>query len=445
MTGNPAKPRLLLWAWVSVAVFVVSLLALTALQYRMPEDANSYFGLNHDGVRIFQQQLFGDTLYGMDPGAFKFAFRLLLVIAWASYGAAVFLGLRENILKPKAIITVIVLASVALAIFWPASLSNDSFAYIAYARMKVLYHQNPYSVSPTYLETVKDPTAWSIPWKMLSSYGSLWTVLSIGLITLLKNASLWWQEVVIKLIEAGALIGAALAGRRITAHLYPGKENLALLAIGLNPLLMIEGPGNGHNDMLMTCLLLVAISCFLGRKWLCGGLWLGLSIGIKLITIVALPWVIMEYIRSKGDRNKATTSVALVVLALAPAILCYLPFLGDGSPLGGLLQRWAWGSTGGGGGSIVRTAIRLVPLIAIYAGLSIWLWRDNKPGKWLTAWVFFSLALIFATSHVWFPWYFIWPAAVSLACWNRLHVGLSTAGIVLTLMLSFLYSVSLGW
>ena len=443
MPGNPEKPRLLLWAWVSVAIFVISLLALTALQYRMPEDANSYFGLNHDGVRIFQEQLFGETLYGMDVGTYMLAFRLLLVVVWMSYGAAVFLGLRGSVLKPKTVIALTALVAIALAVFWPASLSNDSFAYIAYARMQVLYGQNPYAVSPTYLETVKDPTAWSIPWKMLSSYGSVWTLLSIGLITLLKNAGLWWQEVAMKLIQAGALIGAALAGRRIAGYLYPGKENLALLAIGLNPLLLIEGPGNGHNDMLMTCLLLMAVACFLARKWLLGGLIFGLSIGVKLITIAALPWVITEYVRSKGERNKAVNGVALVLLAVAPVILCYLPFLSQGSPLGGILQRWAWGSYVHAGSSAMKTAIRVVPLLIIYGIVTFRLWRYPRPGQWLTAWIPFSLALIFLTSRIWFPWYFIWPWAVSLTLWDRLHVRVSYAGLVGTLVLSFLYSITL--
>ena len=456
MPDNPTRSPLLLWTWVSISVFVISLLALMALQYQMPEEAGSFFGLNHDGVRIFQEQLFGETLYGMDPGTYMLAFRLLLIIVWLSYGAAVFLGMRGSILKPKTIIALTAFVATALAVFWPASLSNDSFAYLAYARMKVLYGQNPYSTSPEFLETVGDPTAWSIPWKMMSSYGSVWTVLSIAVVTLLKNAGLWWQEVAIKLIEVGALIGAALAGRRIAAHLHPGKENLALLAIGLNPLLLIEGPANGHNDMLMTCFLLIAAACCLGRRWLLGGLMLGLSIGIKFVTITALPWILLEYLQGKGRQHKVVMSLTIVILAIMPLILCYLPFVGEGSPLAGMLERRDWGVhkpslegeiTGSLPHVIIGLAARALfgnplPVVLIFAGLTLWLYLSRKPGRWLAAWVPLSLFMIPATMGMPFPWYSIWPCAVSLSCWDRLHTWLSVICLTIAFVLSFLYSVA---
>lgn len=390
MSGKPRRPPLLAWSSIVIAVFIVSLMALMVLQYRMPPAARSLYGLNHEAVHIFQIKLLGHGLSSMGLRAYTLSFRLLLIIVWVSYALTVVLGLLGNVPKRRPIITLIALMSISLALLWPASLSYDSFAYLAYARTKALYGLNPYTVSPDFLERVGDPTAWSIPRRMLSSYGSVWTVLSIAVVALLKNAGLWWQEVAIKLIEAGALIGAALAGRR----------------------------------------------------WLLGGLMLGLYIGVKLITLAVLPWVIMEYVRSKGNRNKAMMGVALVVLALAPAILCYLPFMSDGLPVTGLLQRWAWGSYMQTGSSMARTAVRALPLLVIFAGLTFWLWRDRKPGAWLTAWAPFSLALILLTSRVWFPWYFIWPLAISLACWDWLHVRLSACCRVMTFLLSLSYSIA---
>ena len=456
MTGDPRKSRLVVRMWIPIAVFAASLLALTVLQYVMPPNADSYYGLNHEGIQLFQEKIVGHDSPSIALRTYTLSFRLLLGIAWISYALAVILGLRGTTPAPKMIIGLVSFLAVSLAVLWPASLSCDSFAYVAYARMKVLYGQNPYACSPEFLRTMGDPTYGFIPWKMFSSYGSVWTALTIGTVALLKNAGLWWQVVAMKLIEALALIGAALAGRRIAGHLSPGKENLALLAIGLNPVLLIEGPGNGHNDMLMTCFLLIAISIFLGRRWLLGGLWLGLSIGTKFVTIAALPWVVMEYLHSKGDRNKALMSLALVILALVPTILCYLPFAGHGSPLVGLFQRWVWGSHVPSAGSgieetwmhvgmeaVVRSAVRQLPLAIIFAGLTFWLWRERKPGKWLAAWVSFSISLILLTSGIWFPWYFIWPWAISLCCWDRLHIRLSSVCLVVTFLLSFMYSVVL--
>ena len=188
MSGKPARLPLLLWAWVSMAILIISLLALTALQYRMPHDAGSTFGLNHDGVRIFQQQLFGHQIPGMDLRTYMLAFRLLLGIAWISYALAVILGLRGTTPAPKMIIGLISFLAVSLAILWPASLSNDSSAYIAYARMKVLYGQNPHTSFPEYLLKASDPIGKLICWNVLSPCGSVWSMLTVGVVTLLRHA-----------------------------------------------------------------------------------------------------------------------------------------------------------------------------------------------------------------------------------------------------------------
>src|SRR5204863_5851009 len=92
-----------------------------------------------------------------------------------------------------------------------------------------------------------------------SGYGPVWTLISMALWGCLGWASAFWQLFGIKLLAATALLAAALAGRAIAERLEPGRGNLALLAIGLNPLFVLEGPGNGHNDLLMFALFMAGI------------------------------------------------------------------------------------------------------------------------------------------------------------------------------------------
>ena len=449
------------WAAVCVGISVGALLALTVLQYVMPQTMESVLGLNYPGVRHFQHVLLGTSFPGISNRAFVLCFRFLLAVVWISYALAVLAGLQGGILKLKSTLTLVVLVSILLAFFWPASLSSDSYAYVAYARMKVLYGQNPYTFVPASLHALGDPSASFLVHNMPSSYSSVWTLLSVGVVSLLHSAGLWWQEVAMKLIEAAALVMAALAGRTIARHVSPGKENLALLAIGLNPLFLVEGPGNGHNDLLMMSLLLVGISLFLKKRYLLGSLLFGLSVGIKFVTIAIVPWIIIEYCRGRRMREKALLTLTVMSLAIAPAALCYVPFMRDASLFAGLHQRWAWGLSPSAAaqeagvshwlvqygapepiarlGSIILTHW---PLAAIIVGLSLWLWWRRAGGRWLAAWVILSGSMILLTAGVWFPWYFIWPFAVSLTRWDRLHFNLSAVCFIMALTQTMAYTVA---
>ena len=56
--------------------------------------------------------------------------------------------------------------------------------------------------------------------------------------------------------------------------------------------------------MLLVCLLLVGAMFYWDKKYLLAALCLGLSVGIKLITLAVLPWVLMEYGRGRPGRQK---------------------------------------------------------------------------------------------------------------------------------------------
>jgi hypothetical protein len=69
--------------------------------------------------------------------------------------------------------------------------------------------------------------------------------------------------------------------------------------------------------------------------------------------------------------------------------------------------------------------------VEAFLALTAWLARSNRPGRWLDAWVTFSLIFVFQVMAIRFPWYMAWSimialtrrgplgsilAAVSLAC-----------------------------
>ena len=455
MPGNPKKPTSAFWT--ILAVFVITLLAFTALQYVTPDTAQSVYGLNQEGMHIFQQQFFGHQIRGMDLRTYTFSFRLLLSILWMSYAGLVILALRGGAGKAKTVVIVMVVMSVLLAILWPASLSFDPFTYIAYARIGVVHGQNPYACKPDYLSLVKDPSAQFAPWNQRTPWGPVWVLVCMLIVKVMHNAGLVWQVIAVKLLGAGALVGAAFAGKSISRHFSSDAGDVALLAIGLNPLFLVEGPGSGHNDLPMMGLLLVGISFFLKKRYFAASLLFGLSIGIKYITVLILPWAIMECCRGRPLRQKVWFSTAMVSLSAIPTVLCFLPFRHGSSAFAGLYERWLWSTYLPGGkstnpsdwvqqaathGSIVRALGLQFVLIPLFACLVFWVRERKAPNRWLTAWVLFSLSLILLVTGIWFPWYFMWPCAVSLACWDRLHIRLSAMCFAITFLLSMVYTVA---
>ena len=153
-----------------------------------------------------------------------------------------------------------------------------------------LYGQNPYLCLPIYLQKVGDSVAPYLVWN--------WPRSTLGVDTdrnrRRRPFACGRAVAADRRLEAGSgrRTGCCRAGG--PAHhpvLSPGRENLTLLAIGLNPLLLLEGPGSGHNDLLMVSFLLIGAMFYLEKKYLLAALFLGLSVGIKMVTLAVLPWV----------------------------------------------------------------------------------------------------------------------------------------------------------
>jgi hypothetical protein len=421
--------------------------------------------------------------------AFTAAFKTRLYIIWISYGFML-LGLfhRKNPLPIKPVLALIAGVAVVVAVVCPPILTGDPYAYIGYARIAVTYGHNPYSEAPiTFLQAHHEALAGRLAWNIPIVYGPLWTILSIILTAPLKFAGLWPQLVAMKLIEAVALVLAAVAGRGIAEHLQPGRGAIALLAIGLNPVLLLEGPGMGHNDLLLVALLLTAAFFQLKGKLVPAGLFLGLAIAVKVIALVALPWMLFELCRGKTLPAKAKLACALTALAILPTLIGYIPFWHGADTFTGVVARGVktfdatgaahqeaqskWLVAHGVGGGALRPALALVShwqelvLFLILTGMllarrrvSIWfalagpvllvpIWLDNdqmipwvlpivtviavfvltgKLGDWLIAWGLLTILFMTHSMGIPFPWYLCWFWPFFLVQWDRRHIVLSS-------------------
>jgi hypothetical protein len=440
---------------IGVAVIASSLLAFAALQYVMPESFVSGFSLNNAAVAHFGRKLLGKVPPPMDRSLFTLLFRLFLAIAWLGYLVAIGAGLSGGTLRPGRLVPAIGILAVILAVVCPPSLSTDSYAYVGHARLHTLYGLNPYTHSLTELGSLGDPTAQFVKVDMASVYGPIWTYLSAAVVFLLQPAGLWWQLVMMKLIGAAALVGVAVAGSKIADRFEPGRGDLALLAIGLNPLFLLEGPGNAHNDFLMMALFLAGAGFVLAKKELYGSFLIGLSAGIKFPPLAVLPWLMLDRPSVSGRAQATRLAAAKVALLLAPTVLGLAPLWQGSDTFAPVIKR-LHGMPGerrepGAIATTVRpdpaplalaALTRQAPVIVVYLGLTAWLLVRRRLAKrnWLDAWVILSVCLIVWTMGVWFPWYLSWPWAVILTRWDRPRLAASAACLGLAISALFKYS-----
>lgn len=434
-----------------VAVLLVALAALAALQYTVPLNyAAPVWGHNPPAAREWREHVLPHPLGAWDARTYVPAFRGLLVLAWAAYTLAVASALRRGALPFRTTRVLVMGAAFAFAVFAPPVLATDSFAYVAYARLYALYGQNPYTCLPSYLVFAHDPTVPFLFWNLPTVYGPVWTLLSATLVAVLHGSGLWAQVVAMKVVEAVALVAAALAGRRVAEGFAPGRGDLAFLAIGLNPLLLLEGPGNGHNDLLLMAGLLGAAALQQRGRWGPAALVLGLSVGVKFITVLALPWLVLACVRDRHGGDRARAALGLALVALLPTVICYLPFWQGAATFAGLQVRSQFGQTpdalardaqasgwllghGLPHGAILVALGRQWPVMLTLAVLTCWLWR--RPGTpWLAAWPLLAAALMVWGLGMPSPWYLTWLWAAALTRWNRW--GLAVSGVTLAASLA---------
>jgi len=195
-----------------------------------------------------------------------------------------------------------------------------------------------------------------------------------------------------------------------------GRNPWWVLAYAWNPLVSLEGAGNGHVDLLgALCLILTAFSLSRGRRTI-AALALALGVAVKFVPVVLLPL----FWRRIGIRDAA--------LALALLAVLYLPFLNSGRlPLGSLGAYLSWWRINGPlyivlGQILPNAALVMLPAASGFA-VAVWArrhWAIECPESW--AWPT-AIALLFAPTV--FPWYLLWltpflfsPSTLPLAVWS---------------------------
>ncbi len=295
----------------------------------------------------------------------------------------------------------------------------DIYDYSFEAKMLAAYHVSPLTHLP--VEFASDPWFKYIAWKSATApYGPLWVYLSTFVYSLV-GGDLLGILLAFKLLAATALLACAALAYFIVRRSRPRDALSAFALVAWNPLLLAEMGMNGHNDVLMTALALLALWLF-GRRqyvWSVAALVLaGLVKAPALILVPLLGIAVLRALTSAGARLQFAWRAALVGLVLV--IGAYAPVWSGTDTLGSLVthgdlfttspaavvwraaQLWMDADAAKG---LVRLAALSVFCIG-YVGVAA---RMDGGGSTLAQGAFTATLLMLTTITFWFqPWYLVW-------------------------------------
>jgi alpha-1,6-mannosyltransferase len=351
----------------------------------------------------------------------------------AAYAALLPLARR---LPTRAIVALIAVVY-TLVFIGPILLSTDVFSYIAYARMGVVHGLNPYTTAPWDASHDAIYRYVGTDWIHASTaYGPLYTLVSYPFALFGVVGAIWGMKVV---AVAACVCMLWLTWRCATRRGLDPK--LALVVVGLNPLVVIYSLASAHNDFLMVALMMAAVYLTITspdpaaatagehprgstRWWGIGSgreAWAGAAIVagtlVKATVATMLPFLILS-------RRRLSPVLGALAALFVGLLVAYLAFGVHGMDIVAALNRnSAFVSTdsfatqlahllGKPGVYPADHMILRAMLIVIGAYL---LWRTWRGYDWVAAsgW---ALLAITVTSTWLLAWYLIWPlplAAVS--------------------------------
>lgn len=256
---------------------------------------------------------------------------LVLLAISLIYLAGFWLVRSATALTPRLKLTTALLIAapvVANVLLYPVG-ALDVFNYMVELKLTYHYDQNPYLV--TFFDYRAD--SFALPAFLVDIplfYGPAWLLFSWIPVAVAGVDDVVRLLVVLKLFNALLLaVTAWLIGT------YQRDSRRGWIAAGLflaNPLVLFEGVGNAHNDVMMTCLLVAAMLALQRRSPLAGPL-LALSALVKFYTLALLPLFVVAVLAARWGWRRIAVAGALTA---ATVLLVCLPFWGGGEMVQGL-------------------------------------------------------------------------------------------------------------
>lgn len=204
--------------------------------------------------------------------------------------------IRDNKIRLKDLWFIILPMSIILWFSYPA-FSYDLFNHMFTAKTVLVYHQNPYTVTPLQFTGI-EPWLSFMHWTQVASiYSPLWIFITLP--TYFFGFGFFLLEMWnLKAVLVISYIVTAWAIGNILEHEGEQNKMLGIAIFALNPLVIIESLVSAHNDILMMAFTMLALMFYLkGKRWI-SWLFLSLSIATKVMTVCLIPSFFLRWKRS---------------------------------------------------------------------------------------------------------------------------------------------------
>ena len=225
------------------------------------------------------------------------------------------------------------IANTFILIFAYPFLSSDLFNYLFDAKIILTYHASPYTHRP--LDFPNDDWIRFMRWiHRYSPYGPFWLGFS------LIPAALGFGKFILNFLAFKIFIGIFHLVNtylifKILKKINPQKILLGTAFYALNPLFLIEGVANAHNDVVLATFILASIYFFVYKK--AGLSYVALFAGtfVKYIPILNLPWLLSSTFIPKVTSHKWLILMNLVTMSiftyLFSSFRITVPFVASGA------------------------------------------------------------------------------------------------------------------
>ncbi len=238
----------------------------------------------------------------------------LLTVAWIGLGRRLAAAGAAKP-QPRDLIAVAALWALPL-LLGPVLFSADMFSYLAQGSV-LLHGFNPYHVAPAVLARYGEHTllaAVSIKWHHTTApYGPAFIALA-GVAARLAGPRLALAIEFARLIELAGLALIAIFLPRLARRLGADPARAVWLVLA-SPLTLFYFVGSGHNDALMTGLLVAGVTLALEDRRLAGIALCALAAMVKLPAVVAIVVLTVHWLRVEPGRRPAVLATTLAPLA----------------------------------------------------------------------------------------------------------------------------------
>jgi alpha-1,6-mannosyltransferase len=341
----------------------------------------------------------------------------------------------------------------ALLLALPLLFSRDVYSYAYYGRIAATHHANPYVATPS--DFPHDLLAPYIGPRWVDTpavYGPLFTLVSSLVVRVFTSVGA--MVVAFRAMAVAASLGTIAIVARLVHRVRPTREAFAVAILGLNPVVLFQSVGSGHNDLLVALSIAGALALVFAKRDLLATAVLALGTLVKATAGIPLLLLVVAVVARRERGARGRTLLAHLAVAGGIGLAFSLPFLQRKDPSLGMLELarhegWLAPSrlfhrvldavSGGTLGVVARVAFPLALLAAVFL-VARWLagrGREVTPEAQGAAWGW-GLLFLMLLGPVLLPWYVTWtlplvwllprvPRAVAIGTGTALTVSQWTA------------------